>query len=49
MVFERFYKIDEDSNGAGLGLSFVKEAVKKYNGRVSAKAEDSIFILRIEL
>ena len=48
-VFERFYKMNEDSSGSGLGLSFVKEAVKKYNGRVSAKVLESFFILRIEL
>ena len=49
LVFERFYKINEESSGNGLGLSFVKEVIKKYNGRISAKAVDGNFILKIEL
>ena len=49
LVFERFYKKNEGSDGNGLGLSFVKEVVNKYHGRISAKVHDGMFILKIEL
>lgn len=49
LVFERFYKMNEESSGNGLGLSFVKAVIQKYNGRISAKATNGKFILKIEL
>ena len=49
LVFERFYKENEESLGNGLGLSFVREVIRKYNGRISAKGLNNTFILKIEL
>ncbi len=34
-VFNMFYRANEDSNGSGLGLYIVKEAIDKLNGTVS--------------
>ena len=49
-IFDRFTVLDnakEDS--AGLGLSYVKEAVKAHNGRVYAEVADKTFTLRVTL
>ena len=50
-VFDRFTRLSnaEGVPGAGLGLSHVKEIVQAHNGRVSAKAADGKFILRVIL
>ena len=50
-VFDRFTRLQnaEGVPGAGLGLSHVKEIVLAHNGRVSAKAADGEFILRVIL
>ncbi|MBO4873639.1 MAG: HAMP domain-containing histidine kinase [Lachnospiraceae bacterium] len=50
-VFDRFIRLAnaEDRPGAGLGLSFVKDAVRQIGGRVSAKVEDGRFILQLFL
>jgi len=39
-LFTRFYQKDEYAEGAGIGLSLVKELVQLYQGEVSAKIED---------
>ncbi len=49
-VFDRFTTLEnnkEKENGAGLGLPFVKQTVRAYNGRVSAEVKDGAFALRI--
>jgi signal transduction histidine kinase len=47
-VFDRFTTL-ENSDGTGLGLSYVKDIVKSLSGRVSARVENGMFILRITL
>ncbi len=39
-LFTRFYQKDEYAEGAGIGLSLVKELVQLYQGEVSAQIED---------
>jgi signal transduction histidine kinase len=41
-IFEMFYRAHESSEGSGLGLYIVKEAVERMGGTVSAKSEFSI-------
>ncbi len=50
-AFDRFTRLSnaEGVPGAGLGLSHVKEIAKAHNGRVSARAADGTFILRVSL
>ena len=50
-IFDRFTRLDNAQGipGAGLGLSHVKEIARAHNGRVSAKAADGAFILRVIL
>ena len=50
-AFDRFTRLSnaEGVPGSGLGLSHVKEIAKAHNGRVSAKAADGAFILRVSL
>ena len=49
-IFDRFTVLENAKEGsAGLGLSYVKEAVKAHNGRASASAAGGIFTIRITL
>ena len=45
-VFDRFTTL-ENSDGTGLGLSYVKDIVKAHKGRASAEVAGGIFTLRI--
>ena len=47
-VFDRFTTLS-NSDGTGLGLSYVKETVKAHKGRASAEVKDGAFILRITM
>ena len=50
-VFDRFIRLAnaEDKPGAGLGLPFVKDAIRQLGGRVSARVEDGCFVLTLSL
>lgn len=50
-VFDRFIRLENADNieGAGLGLSYVKDIVTAHNGRVSARVNNGSFTLRIDL
>lgn len=55
-VFKRFYRVDEarsrDSGGSGLGLSIIKNVVKKHHGNIkliSSVGKGSTFIIRLPL
>lgn len=37
-IFERFYKVDEKAEGAGIGLSFAKSLVEMHNGRIEVES-----------
>ncbi|WP_273568800.1 hybrid sensor histidine kinase/response regulator transcription factor [Maribacter halichondriae] len=43
-LFNRFYQQDEYAEGAGVGLSLVKELVELYQGEVSVQMEDENII-----
>ena len=50
-VFDRFTTLSNapEGAGAGLGLSYVKDAILAMDGRVSAKIQNGEFILRLAL
>ncbi len=41
-VFEMFYKVNENSNGTGLGLYIVKTSVEKLNGKIDLESTEGI-------
>ena len=50
LVFERFYQVDQDHIGSGIGLSLVKNLAEMHHGRVdleSSPGEGSTFSVRI--
>jgi signal transduction histidine kinase/DNA-binding response OmpR family regulator/ligand-binding sensor domain-containing protein len=36
-IFERFYKVNENSEGAGIGLSFARSLIEMHNGKIEAE------------
>ncbi|MDR0509806.1 MAG: response regulator [Rikenellaceae bacterium] len=42
-IFERFYRIDDDKAGAGIGLSIVKLLVDRHHGSITVKSEPGRF------
>ncbi|GHV00496.1 hybrid sensor histidine kinase/response regulator [Bacteroidia bacterium] len=42
-IFERFYRIDEDRTGTGIGLSIVKLLVDRHHGVIAVKSEPGRF------
>lgn len=48
-IFKRFYKISDNDNGFGIGLSLAKEIIESDNGRISVKStvgKGTSFIIR---
>ncbi|MBV5312377.1 MAG: response regulator [Prolixibacteraceae bacterium] len=41
-IFERFYKVSEKVEGAGIGLSFSKSLIEMHNGNISVESVDGI-------
>lgn len=37
-IFERFFKVDESSDGAGIGLSFSKSLIELHNGKIEVES-----------
>lgn len=50
-VFDRFTKLKnaENTDGKGLGLSYVKDVFSAHNARISARVSDGMFIIRIDI
>ena len=48
-LFDRFYQKDEFTQGAGVGLSLVKELVKLYKGAIHVTAKDNSILFNLEL
>ena len=50
-IFDRFTRLEnaQGKTGNGLGLSYVRDAVKAHNGRMSAAVSDGVFTLKITL
>ena len=50
-IFDRFTRLENAKNaeGAGLGLSYVKDWVLSLAGRIDARVEDGIILIRITL
>lgn len=38
-IFDRFYKLNDNDNGFGIGLSLAKEIIESDNGRIKVKSE----------
>lgn len=48
-IFKRFYKLNDNDNGFGIGLSLAKEIIEADNGRIKVKSEigkGTSFIIR---
>jgi signal transduction histidine kinase/DNA-binding response OmpR family regulator/ligand-binding sensor domain-containing protein len=41
-IFERFYKVSEKVEGAGIGLSFSKSLIEMHNGTITVESVDGI-------
>ena len=52
-VFERYYRSEDvvksGIDGAGVGLYIAKDIVKAHKGRISARGENGLFIIKVEL
>jgi signal transduction histidine kinase/CheY-like chemotaxis protein len=48
-LFDRFYQKDEFSQGAGVGLSLVKELVKLYKGTINVISQDNSILFNVLL
>lgn len=49
-IFERFYQVEENSEGTGIGLSFVKRLVAQHHGEIhlnSILGEGSVFTVNL--
>jgi signal transduction histidine kinase len=50
-IFERFYTSDASrtSKNTGLGLAIARELVSRMDGRITARAEEDMLVMRLEL
>jgi signal transduction histidine kinase/ligand-binding sensor domain-containing protein/DNA-binding response OmpR family regulator len=51
-IFDRFYKINESDDGAGIGLSFAKSLIEMHNGEIWVESDENkgvLFLFTIPL
>lgn len=51
-IFDRFYQVDEDAEGSGIGLALSKQLIELHGGTIlvkSSKGEGSTFIIQLPL
>jgi signal transduction histidine kinase/DNA-binding response OmpR family regulator/ABC-type xylose transport system substrate-binding protein len=48
-IFDRFYQVDENRGGSGIGLALVKAMVELHGGDVSVKSEDNTITFTVKI
>jgi DNA-binding response OmpR family regulator len=48
-LFDRFYQIDENRGGSGIGLALVKAMAELHGGQVSVKSENNTITFTVEI
>ena len=50
LIFERFYKLNNDQSSNGLGLAITKSIVELHNGTISVQSNDAtIFTIQLPI
>ncbi len=48
-IFNRFYQIDKNSTGVGIGLAYVQELLKLHKGKISVSSSDGFTNFKIKI